>query len=208
LNEFTGEGGEANLQDIAWLGPRACRHAVVVEQVMATAPVFPLPFGTLFSSLPALEQEIGRRSREVASLLGRVSGCQEWSVEVTLDRFKAIDYLLGEGLQSGLFKLPDSVGRRHLEEKKLRRQVASDLDGWVDERMESLQQELMPFARDFRTRRLTENKISHWAYLVPVGQVQSFRLKVDDIAARDEAYGLAFRVSGPWPPYTFCQTVQ
>ena len=69
--------------------------------------------------------------------------------------------------------------------------------------MESLQQELMPLARDFRTRRLTENKISHWAYLVPVGQVQSFRLKVDYIAAQQEAYGLAFRLSGPWPPYTF-----
>ena len=35
LDDFTGESGEANLQDIAWLGPRACRHAVVVEQVMA-----------------------------------------------------------------------------------------------------------------------------------------------------------------------------
>jgi hypothetical protein len=208
LDDFTGVSGEANLQDIAWLGPRACRHAVVVEQVMAAAPVFPLPFGTLFSSLSALEQEIGRRSSEVASLLEQVAGCEEWSVEVTLDRLKSMDYLLSEGLQSGLFKLPDSAGRRHLEEKKLRRQVASDLDGWVDERMESLQQELMPLARDFRTRRLTENKISHWAYLVPVGQVPSFRVKVDYIAAREEEYGLAFRVSGPWPPYTFCQTMQ
>ena len=208
LDDFTGESGEANLQDIAWLGPRACRHAVVVEQVMADAPVFPLPFGTLFSSLSALEQEIHRRSNEVASLLEQVAGCQEWSVEITLDRFKAIDYLLDEGLQSGLFKLPDSIGRRHLEEQKLRRQLSSDLDGWVNERMESLQQELMPLARDFRTRRLTENKISHWAYLVPVGQVQSFRLKVDYIAAQQEAYGLAFRLSGPWPPYTFCQTAQ
>jgi hypothetical protein len=174
LDDFTGEIGEANLQDIAWLGPRVCRHAVVVEQVMATAPVFPLPFGTLFSSLSALEHEISRRSCEVASLLEQVAGCQEWSVEVTLDRFKAIDYLLGEGLQSGLFKLPDSIGRRHLEEQKLRRQVASDLDVWVDARMESLQQELMPLARDLRIRRLTENKISHWAYLVPVVQVPNF----------------------------------
>jgi len=67
---------------------------------------------------------------------------------------------------------------------------------------------LASLARDFRTRRLTENKICHWAYLVPVEQVEDFRLKVDQMAARQEAYGLAFRLSGPWPPYTFCQTAQ
>ena len=81
-----------------------------------------------------------------------------------------------------------------------------DLDEWVEERLESLQDELVLLARDFRNRRLTENKISHWAFLVPVDQVDAFRIKVDQIARQQEAYGLAFRLTGPWPPYTFCQS--
>jgi len=208
LDDFTGEGGEANLQDIAWLGPRACRHAVVVEQVMAYAPIFPLPFGTLFSSLSALEQEIDHRSSEVTSVLEHVASCQEWSIEGTLDRFKAVDYLLDEGLQSGQFKLPDSIGRRHLEEQKLRRQIASDLDSRIGDRLDLIKEELAALARDFRPRRLTENKTSHWAYLVPVEQVEAFRLRVEGVSAQQEVYGLAFRLTGPWPPYTFCQAVQ
>ena len=206
LDDFTGETGEDHLQDIAWLGPRACRHAVVVEQVMADAPVFPLAFGTLFSSLSALGREIQRRASEVAAVLEQVAGCQEWSVEANLDRYHAIEYRLAEGLQTGQLTLPDAVGRRHLEEKKLRRQLALDLDEWVEERLESLQDELVLLARDFRNRRLTENKISHWAFLVPVDQVDAFRIKVDQIARQQEAYGLAFRLTGPWPPYTFCQS--
>ena len=208
LADFTGETGELNLQNIAWLGPRACRHAAVVEQVMARAPVFPLPFGTLFSSLSALEREIDRRHNEVAAALEHVTGCQEWSVEVSLDRARSIDCLLDEGLQTGRIKLPEAVGRRHLEEKKLRRQLASELNGWADERLASLQNRLEPIARDFRPRRFSENLICHWAYLVPSEQVELFRDLVGQFSTQQEAYGLAFRLTGPWPPYTFCQPAQ
>ncbi len=31
--EFCGPAGETNLQDLAWLAPRACRHQAVIEQV-------------------------------------------------------------------------------------------------------------------------------------------------------------------------------
>ena len=208
LEDFTGAIGEDNLQDIAWLGPRACRHAVVVEQVMAMAPVFPLPFGTLFSSLTVLEQEINHRSVEIASVLEKVAGCQEWSVQGSLDRNAAVDYRLVDGLQSGRLKLPDAIGRRHLEEQKIRRQLASDLDDWLSERLESLQQELAGFARDFRQRRLTENKVSHWAFLVPEGQVEAFQIKLGQMTREQEAFGLALRLTGPWPPYTFSQSAQ
>ena len=34
LAEFCGETAEARLQDLAWLGPRVCRHAAVIEEVM------------------------------------------------------------------------------------------------------------------------------------------------------------------------------
>lgn len=46
--EFCGPAGEANLQDLAWLAPRACRHQAVLEQAMRQGPVWPARFGTLF----------------------------------------------------------------------------------------------------------------------------------------------------------------
>ncbi|MDD5033441.1 MAG: GvpL/GvpF family gas vesicle protein [Methylococcaceae bacterium] len=205
LEDYTGEAGEAHLQDIAWLGPRACRHAVVVEQAMAKGPVYPIPFGTLFSNLTVLEREIEDRSAEITSVLLRVADCQEWCVEGSLDRKRALEHLLAESLRSGRFHLPDNVGRRHLEEQKLRRELALELDDWVRQHLQDLQEHLMSLTRDCRPRRLLGDRIAHWAFLVPVERVESFRGKVDEIASRQEAYGLNFRLTGPWPPYSFCQ---
>src|ERR1035441_9534100 len=47
LAEFCGESAEARLQDLAWLGPRVCRHESVIEEFMRHGPVLPARFATL-----------------------------------------------------------------------------------------------------------------------------------------------------------------
>jgi hypothetical protein len=205
LGDYTGEVGESNVQNIAWLTPRACRHALVIERLMEQGPVYPLSFGTLFSGLRALEQEMTQRSAEVLAVLRHITGCQEWSLEATLDRKQLVDALLTEGLQSGRFSLPDAAGRRHLEEQKLRRNLTADLNDWLTRSLTSLQNELRPLTQDFRSRRLLDDKVLHWAYLLPVAQVPAFQQQVSAIANRYEVYGFNFRVTGPWAAYSFCQ---
>lgn len=207
LSDFTGEIGEANVQNVAWLTPRACRHALVVDRLMVQGPVYPLPFGTLFSSLSALEQEMQYRSTEVLEVLRHITGCQEWSLEATLDRKQAVDSLFAEGLQSGRFCLPEAAGRRHLEEQKLRRTLTTELNDWLAQCLTSLQDELHPLMRDFRPRRLLDDKVLHWAYLLSEEEVAAFQQQVANIADRYEAYGFSFRVTGPWAAYSFCQLV-
>jgi len=208
LGDFTGEIGESNVQNIVWLTPRACRHAQVIDRLMEQGSVYPLSFGTLFSNLSALEQEMTRRSTEVLAVLQHIAGCQEWSLEAMLDRKQAVDSLLAEGLQSGRFCLPEGVGRRHLEEQKLRRTLTADLNGWLSECLDSLQNELRPLMRDFRSRRLLDDKILHWAYLLPIEQVAAFQRQVSNITSRYEVYGFSFRVTGPWAAYSFCQLAE
>ena len=60
LGEFCGESAEACLQDLAWLGPRVCRHEAVIEEVMRQAPVLPARFATLFTSLDSLRAVCSR----------------------------------------------------------------------------------------------------------------------------------------------------
>lgn len=207
LSDFTGEIGETNVQNVAWLTPRACRHALVVDRLMVQGPVYPLPFGTLFSSLSALEQEMKCRSIEVLEVLRHIAGCQEWSLEATLDRKQAVDSLFAEGLHSGRFCLPEAAGRRHLEEQKLRRTLATELNDWLAQCLTSLQDELHPLMRDFRSRRLLDDKVLHWAYLLSEEKVAAFQQQVTNIADRYETYGFSFRVTGPWAAYSFCQLV-
>ncbi|MDD5271147.1 MAG: GvpL/GvpF family gas vesicle protein [Methylovulum sp.] len=205
LGDFTGEVGENNVQDLAWLTPRACRHALAIEKLMAQGPVYPVPFGTLFSNADALAQEMARRCAEVLAVLQYITGCQEWALEALLDRKQAVEALLAEGLHSGRFCLPESAGRRHLEEQKLRRTLMADLDGWQAYCLDLLQNDLQPLMRDFRSRRLLDDQVLHWAYLLPEGKVAAFLQQVEDISRRYESYGFSFRVTGPWAAYSFCQ---
>ena len=208
LGDYTGEIGENNVQNIAWLTPRACRHALVIDRLIEQGSVYPLSFGTLFSSLSSLEQEMTRRSTEVLAVLEHIAGCQEWSLEATLDRKQAVDALLAEGLQSGRFSLPEATGRRHLEEQKLRRNLTAELNEWLTRCLTLLQNELRPLTWDFRSRRLLDEKVLHWAYLLPVAQVAAFQQQVSAIANRYEVYGFNFRVTGPWAADSFCQIAE
>ena len=207
LADFTGEIGEDNVQNIAWLTPRACRHALVIDKLMEHGPVYPLSFGTLFSSLSALEQEMNERSVDVLAVLQHITGCQEWALEATLDRKQAVDVLLTEGLQSGRFSLPEASGRRHLEEQKLRRKLTAEMNDWLTNCLTSLHKDLQPLTRDFRSRRLLDDKVLQWAFLLPVLQIPAFQQQVSVMTNRYEVYGFHFRVTGPWAAYSFCQLV-
>ena len=205
LTDFTSEIGENNVQNIAWLTPRACRHALVIDKLMEHEPVYPLSFGTLFSGLGALEQEMTERSADILAVLQHIEGCQEWSLEATLDRKQAVDVLLTEGLQTGRFSLPEAAGRRHLEEQKLRRQLTAELNDWLTDCLTSLHNDLQPLTRDFRSRRLLDDKVLQWAFLLPVAQVAAFQHQVSVMTHQYEVYGFHFRVTGPWAAYSFCQ---
>ncbi len=205
LADFTGEVGEENLQNVAWLTPRACRHALVIEHCMREAAVYPVPFGTLFSNSNALEQEMQRRSHDVLAVLEHILGCEEWAVEASLDRKQATENLFVQGIESGRFVLPESVGRRHLEEQKIRRLVNNELNDWIVELLNNWQTELNALARDFCERRLAEDKILHWAYLMPIAKVADFQARIAELSSDYADYGFNFRVTGPWAAYSFCQ---
>jgi len=202
LQDFTGAAGERNLHDQAWID----RHAAVIEQTMNEGPVYPLAFGTLFPGLAALDQEIEHHYGDIAKRLRLVTDCQEWSVEATLDRACAIETLLHDRLRSGRYRLPVNLVRRRSEKQKLRVRLAAELDNWLEECNEAIQQTLARGSRDIRSQRLIDEQLLHWAYLIPVGLSREFKEVFKALARRYEAYGLQLRLTGPKPPYTFCQT--
>ena len=208
LADFTGETGEINLQNIAWLSSRACRHALIINKMLEQGSVYPLSFGTLFSNISALEQQMYQRAQDVLHVLHRIGGCQEWSLEATLDRRQAVDALMAEGLESGQICLPEAAGRRHLEEQKKRRNFSANLNNWLIERLDDLQNELRPLSLDFCPRRITDDKVLHWAYLLPIEKVTDFEQKVMAITSHYEVFGFKFRVTGPWAAYSFCRPVE
>jgi len=205
LADFEGLDSEENAQYLAWITPRAYRHSMVIDKFMEQGAIYPLSFGTLFSSIDTLEQAMMERSDVVSTSLQHISGCQEWSLEVTLDRNQAVEGLLAEGLRSGDISLPEASGRRHLEEQKLRRKLQTQLNEWMDGALAAIHESITPLMRDSCQRKLTDNKVMHWAFLIPEVAVILFQRRIDQIATDYQPYGFSFRVTGPWAAYSFAR---
>tara|TARA_B110000503_G_scaffold38105_1_gene62540 strand:- start:913 stop:1683 length:771 start_codon:yes stop_codon:yes gene_type:complete len=205
LVDFENIDSEDNAQYLAWLTPRAWRHSTVIDKVMEQGAIYPLSFGTLFSSVDALEQVMTQRSKNVSATLEHIADCQEWSLEVTVDRNQAVDNLLAEELSSGRVSLPEGSGRRHLEEQKLRRNLHTGLSDWIENTLVTIYESLQPMTRDTCQRKLSDQKVMHWAFLITDDAAASFLPHIDQIIIDYQPFGFDFRLTGPWAAYSFAR---
>lgn len=235
--DFCGPAADANLQDLAWVGPRVCRHQAVLEQAMQLAPILPARFGALFSSLEILGQFMERHREAIARFLERVAGQEEWAVKGLLDRARAEEELCrrklaeekatlapldrGTGVArcAGLGYLPgraSSPGLAYLLEQRLRLQARQELEDRLAGACRALLEELTPLASEACERQVLarettgvdQEMVLNWAFLAPQPAVAEFQKRVEQVNASQTLPGLTFAVSGPWPPYSFCPALE
>ncbi len=81
LEDFTGPGAQARMEDLSWIGPRALRHEEVIMAVMEQAPVLPVRFGTVFSSLEAMKETLRRHQDTLSKFFRDTAGKKEWTLK-------------------------------------------------------------------------------------------------------------------------------
>jgi hypothetical protein len=213
LEEFCDAGAPARLQDLDWIGPRVCRHQRVVQEVMRHSPVLPAGFGTIFSSPERLEGVIREHHQVISRFLDWVAGREEWAVKGLLDRSRAREEFTAAHLAREAETLAAlTPGRRYFQEQRLRQQAEQDLSRWLKVACREVLQALQGKVREVRERRVwsPEDRDSgremlvNWAFLVDREEAPAFNRQLAAAHARYQRWGLAFAVTGPWPPYSFC----
>jgi len=217
LDDFEGPTAEERLQDLEWLGPRAVRHAEVIEQVMYHCPTFPARFGTLFSSLESLRQLLLVNDGRIREFLKSVRGKEEWAVKVLMDRGRAIEALVSIRLESHAETLDTlSPGARYFREKQLRAQAEKEISQEIRAICDGVGTDLAVCAHKVKARSLAGGMlgeseldiIANWAFLVSVTKVNELRSRVLKAEEEFKERGLIFRITGPWPPYSFAPPLQ
>lgn len=214
--EFCGPKAESDLQDLAWVAPRACRHEAVLERVMQCSAVLPVRFGSLFSSLEALGRFMERHRAPITQFLERVADQQEWAVKGLLDRPRAEAGLCREKLAREGTARALSPGLAYLQEQKLRLRARQELDERLAGACHALEEQLAPLASETRARQVPatqltgtdQETVANWAFLVPPRAVAEFQSRIERVNASPALPGLAFGLSGPWPPYSFCPALE
>lgn len=214
FEEFCGSSAESRMKDLYWLGPRICRHEMVIEQMMDHTPVYPARFGTLFSSMESLERLLNKHHDDVLRFLDKVMGRDEWSVKGLINQTKAKDELLPEVLAKQETELSSSPGIRYFQEQRIKAVLDEVLKSWLKEVCQRIVEDLRRYSSDFCQRKVlthggeAENDIIlNWAFLVPKSAIADFRKRIEQINTDHVQKGLVFELSGPWPPYSFSHSL-
>jgi len=210
IEDFCGPEAENRMKDLAWIGPRACRHEEVVEEVMRRSPAFPARFGTIFSSFDALEKLLDVHYDEISRFLDKAARKEEWAVKGLLNRAQArrsFSTLMLSREEGRLASL--SPGKRYLGEQRIRSGVDRELKSWLKGVIKGIGDDLCRHSSEFCERKMVffdsegMDMVLNWAFWVAREDADDFRARVDRANEKNDRQGLLLQLSGPWPPYSF-----
>jgi hypothetical protein len=206
LAQFEPEALEAAAADPAWLETRLRSHEEVLEAVLASGPVAPFRFGTIFRSEADLRAALARAQDRLATRLEELRGTAEWGVKAWVDE---------EALHSSLGRADDglegmSEGRRYLLAKRLRRQSEAEANELAFSRANDAHVQLSTHAVEARLEapsgldeRTGRRLLLRASYLLADDRRPEVERLLDELRQRDAELGLDYVLSGPWPPYGF-----
>lgn len=204
---WTGPEASDNMQSLEWVGTRATLHEEVVEQAMQHGPVYPARFGTLYSSFDRLVDTAHAHRSELSAFMERVSHADEWALKMFVDRDRAATHLSAKEKQAS----PTS-GTAYLKQKQREKEARSAVDTWLQEVSDALYDRLQNAGiREIEVldpRRAVlaspdETLALNWALLVGRSDQNALREVIQQTERTHADHGLSFRLTGPWPPYTF-----
>jgi len=210
--EFCGETAEAHLQDLAWLGPRVCRHEAVIEEVMSRVPVLPARFATLFTSFESLKQSVLEHREAIAEFFAHLGDKQEWAVKGLLNRAGALEQL-EHSVQPAAEEraAATSPGARYFQQKRVKTQLERDFNLRLKEFCQRAAAALGARAGGFRERKIlgpvtggTDAEVLlNWAFLLAPAALDDLRERLEQLNGGEAFPGLTLTLAGPWPPYSF-----
>jgi hypothetical protein len=213
LSDFS----DSNLQDLAWLGPRARTHESVVQEVMQLSPVLPVKFGTIYRSNSGLADFINHNGAVILQALHQVHGKAEWSVKAYIDEARVRVFVTETNpeIQQLTARLSVSPGLRYMQQKQVDLRVETALGGWASEVAGKIEEILAPNAVGISTLKLhssamsgrPERMIYNGGFLLDNSSVDSFENVIQQFQSRYESSGLILELRGPWPPYHFCPSL-
>ena len=202
-----------HLADPAWTAVRAMRHETVVEYVAKRVSVVPLRFGTIYLDRSGIERMLTERARDLARIIERLRGREEWGVNVYSDRATLLASVTSVSPRlRELSRQADtaSPGQSYLMQKKIEALRVDEarlaLNGIIDQVEETLGKQA---EETKRLRILKVESTEHgelkgkFAFLVKRSEFEEFRGAAERVAEENLSAGVRLELTGPWPAYNF-----
>jgi Gas vesicle synthesis protein GvpL/GvpF len=197
----------------AWLERAIRAHEDVLERCLSPGPVLPMRFATTLRHEGDVHKLLREREGEFMAALDRLLGCREWGVKALLQDPAALaEHVRAtrEDLAARAAELEGrSPGSAYLNRKRLDREIALAGDDVLAELAHVAHRRLSAAAADARVLDVAQPRAEriclNAAYLVTDTEESAFRQAIADVGAEQAALGLAYELTGPWPPYNFVE---
>jgi hypothetical protein len=184
----------------------ALAHEQVNETVMREFTVLPMAFGALFRTQQDIIELLRGTGDALRDVFTKMEGKLEFGLKVNWDREKVIAELEKENEEIRNLKeqiTSRTSGSTYFARMQLGRLVEAALAEQAELYVHDIYAELRHSAVASRANKnIGDKMIMNAAFLVEREREQDFDQKIKEIASRYEGK-LAFKYSGPWPPYNF-----
>jgi len=216
LDQFDVRKLESENTDVNWLSQVAIRHNQIISDAARRQPLLPLRLGAIFHSRLSLLAKVEQWESVVIDFLNSIGDCQEWAAKIYIDPCWSEERLSTSCCLSAVQETDAGVGTRYLIQKRDRHRESRALHQRYQEEVAAVETSLMNQAdRYCRTRPLPANLTGRrekmlWnaAFLLPRSASERWLALVKDVRNAAASGGLLLEVSGPWPPYHFCPTLE
>jgi Gas vesicle synthesis protein GvpL/GvpF len=209
LDDFTGEKGEENLQNLEWLMPKVVLHERITESILQNSAVFPVAFGSIFSSPESLQATVEKNKETIIEFLNFTKNADEIGLKGFLERETAKQKILLSDFAAEFAELDNfSAGRKFFAEKKLIEKAENSVNQRLDEICNQAAQKLSASAKSSTQRKVVQSddegeQVINWAFLIQRDKIAEFNRLIEEINTEVSAFGFKLRVSNVLPPYSF-----
>jgi hypothetical protein len=210
--DFSPSTVEEKLRSIEWVGPAAREHERVLELAMHAGPIFPAPLCTLFTGVEALLGFLAMNETRFLSAFEKLAGRREWGLKLYCDDARVRSAVAAEEGQERATSGAVPPGHAYVLAKRREFQLAGRAAALSDQIVKKVIDTLAPLAFETRVKpclaqhltRRPETMVLNLAALVDKSAEATFHAEIVYLAAQIGADGFSFNLSGPWPPYSFC----
>lgn len=215
LDQFDIAKLQSESTDVPWLTQVALRHNQIVTEAAQHAPLLPLRLGILFQSATSLRDKIARCEMAAADFLGHLGDGQEWAAKMYADARLAEQASDPTRHPPAFPPAAAGAGQQYLAQRQVHHQQNQDRQQQLHRTVLGVKELLTANAdRYCRVRPLpanltgrSEKMIWNAAFLVSRAKQDRWLARVDEVRQGLRSEGLSLEVSGPWPPYHFCPTL-
>ena len=181
-------------------------HEQVNETVMREFTVLPMAFGVLFRTEDDIIELMRGTYDALRDVLSKMEGKVEFGLKVNWDRERVIGEI--EQQNEEIRNLKEQITSRSSGSTYFARmQLGRLIENAMNEQSDAYVREVYALLRDTAVasranKPIGDRMIMNAAFLIEREREPEFDSKVKEIAAKYEGK-LAFKYTGPWPPYNF-----